>query len=263
LQQSGYLKRNAEDFPFECAGQCSVQAEISCAFTRNIRGWQFAYRDFLRYGLSRKTKGKFLTRRREMMQRTALLSVYHKEGIVDFASALVGLGWNLLASGGTAKAITKAGLDVVDVADLVGEPILGHKVVTLSREIHAALLADDTPPESAELNRIGVSRIDLVCVDLYPLEDELRNPEMTPESVREKTDIGGPAMLRSAAKGRRIVISDPDDRARVIQWLRAGEPGRDLFLLRLAAKAEQRVAEYVRASADHLNGILLTMTSCG
>jgi len=78
-----------------------------------------------------------------MAQLTALLSVYDKKGIVEFARQLVDLGFDLLASGGTAKALASAGLQVKDVATIVGEPILGHRVVTLSREIHAALLATD------------------------------------------------------------------------------------------------------------------------
>src|SRR6266576_3874409 len=107
-----------------------------------------------------------------MKQRNALLSVYHKDGIVDFARNLVNLGWNIYASGGTAAALTKAGVPVIDVASLVGGgPILGHRVVTLSRELHAGLLSQDNKEDLAELKHLGVPVIDLVCVDLYPLAE--------------------------------------------------------------------------------------------
>jgi phosphoribosylaminoimidazolecarboxamide formyltransferase/IMP cyclohydrolase len=187
-----------------------------------------------------------------MDKKIALLSVFEKEGIVEFAQALVALGWNLIASGGTAKKLVSAGLAVRDVAELVGGgAILGHRVVTLSREVHAGLLARDIPEDLAELERLGIPWIDLVCVDLYPLEQEIAKPESTPESVTKMTDIGGPTMLRSAAKGKRIVICDPADRMRVIEWLQAGRPDEKVFRQDLAAKAEITVAEYALASARY------------
>jgi phosphoribosylaminoimidazolecarboxamide formyltransferase/IMP cyclohydrolase len=182
----------------------------------------------------------------------ALLSVYDKTGIVDFARELVVLGWDILASGGTARALAEAGVAARDVSDVVGgEAILGHRVVTLSREIHAALLARDTPEDNTELARLRVPRIDLVCVDLYPLEKEISAPGTTLASVIEKTDIGGPALLRSAAKGKRIVLSDSADRERVIRWLKGGCAEKGKFLGELAAKAEKTVASYCLASAHY------------
>lgn len=181
---------------------------------------------------------------------TALLSVYSKEGIVDFARQLVELGWNIIASGGTAKTLTKAGIQVRDVADLVGGgPILGHRVVTLSREVHAGLLSRDSVDDLQEMERLGLPRIDMACVDLYPLQAEIGNPSSTRESVIEQTDIGGPTMLRSAAKGQRIVICDPADRQKVIDWLKAGQPSKEKFVQELAAKAEVVIADYCLASA--------------
>ena len=145
--------------------------------------------------------------------RTALISVFDKTGIEEFAKELVSLGWNIYSSGGTAKALSSAGIPVTDVGTLVGEPILGHRVVTLSREIHAGLLARaDVPEDLEELDKLGVPLFDLVCVDLYPLAAEIAKRDATPESVIEKTDIGGPTMLRSAAKSRRIVISQAQQR---------------------------------------------------
>lgn len=185
---------------------------------------------------------------------TALLSVYEKAGIVEFAEGLVALGWRILASGGTAAALTKAGVPVTDVAGMVGGgAILGHKVVTLSREVHAGLLAD-LEKDRDEMQQLGLPYIHLVCVDLYPLQAEIANPEATPASVIAKTDIGGPTMLRSAAKGRRVVVCDPADRPRVLAWLREGRPNNDVFVTALCAKAEYVVADYCLASAGYHGG---------
>lgn len=186
-------------------------------------------------------------------EQNALLSVYDKTGIESFAEGLVELDWTLYSSGGTAKRLEEAGIPVRDVKDLVGgAAILGHKVVTLSREIHGALLADDSEEDAADLKREGIPRIDLVCVDMYPLGDELANPEATPETVRLKTDVGGPTMLHSAAKGRRITLSSASQRQPVLEWLRQGQPDRDRYVLELAAAAEMAAAEHVMASAQYL-----------
>ncbi len=185
--------------------------------------------------------------------KTALISVYHKDGITDFALELTKLGFTIYASGGTAKHLKNTGIKVLDVATLVGgEAILGHRVVTLSREVHAGLLARyDVPEDMAELERLNIPCIDLVCVDLYPLEQKIAKPDSTESSVIEMTDIGGPTMIRSAAKGCRVIICDPTDRQPVIEWLKSngqkdpGLPGR------LCAKAEFVVANYCMASATY------------
>ena len=189
-------------------------------------------------------------------QKNALLSVYNKDGIVDFARELIELGWTIYASGGTARAIMDAGLEVKDVADLVGgSAILGHKVVTLSREIHAGLMADLTDQsEVKELEDLDIPPIHLVAVDFYPLEEEIEKPGASIESVREKTDIGGPTMLRSAAKGQRIVLSRGDQRGPVIEWLKQGEPDRNHFIAHLVATAEYECARYIGISAQYLGG---------
>lgn len=191
----------------------------------------------------------------------ALISVYDKTGIEEFARGLADLGWQLYASGGTAKAIAATGLQVKDVADLIGgEAILGHRVVTLSREIAAGLLADKSNPDDvAEMKKLGLPIIDLVCVDMYPLEEAIAGAGAAQGSgsvkdVIEKTDIGGPTMLRAAAKGRRIVLSHADQRAEVLQWLKAGKPDEAEFLEKLAARAEYEVARYGLALAKHLGG---------
>lgn len=189
------------------------------------------------------------------MNPTALISVYDKTGIVEFARELVALGWSILSSGGTAKALREAGIEVRDVAELVGGgAILGHRVVTLSREVHAGLLARHTPEDEAEMAKLGIPYIELVCVDMYPLEAEIARPGATCESVIDKTDIGGPTMLSSGAKGRRIVICEAKDRMRVIAWLKEGRPNEAAFINELAAKAYGVVAKYRLASARYHSG---------
>lgn len=186
----------------------------------------------------------------------ALLSVYDKTGIEDFAKGLADLGWSLYASGGTAKAIAAAGLDVKDVSELVGgEAILGHRVVTLSREISAGLLADKgSEADMAEMAKLKLPIIDLVCVDMYPLEEAITKPGAAKQDVIEKTDIGGPTMLRAAAKGRRIVLSHAEQRQPVLEWLKAGKPEEAEFLEKLSARAEYEVARYGLTLARHLGG---------
>ncbi len=188
---------------------------------------------------------------------------------MEFAEELVNLGFKIIASGGTAKELSAGGIEVTDVATMVGGgPILGHRVVTLSREIHAGLLARDTKEDRSELERLKIPWIDLVYVDLYPLQSAIEevtsaSKELPPtpslekrgsEAILEKTDIGGPTMLRSAAKGRRIVIADTADRFKVIEWLKFGEPDKENFISSLAAKAEMVVANYALASARYHSG---------
>jgi phosphoribosylaminoimidazolecarboxamide formyltransferase / IMP cyclohydrolase len=183
-------------------------------------------------------------------ERHALISVANKDGLPDFARALNLFGFTLWGSRGTVGALSKENIPAHDVSELVGgDPILGHRVVTLSREIHAGLLARKTVPEDmAQLEKLGIPCFDIVCVDFYPLGKEIAREGSTKESVIEQTDIGGPTMIRSAVKGERIVICDAIDRQSVIDWLLAGEPDNGLRE-HLAAKGEFVVAEYVMTSA--------------
>lgn len=185
---------------------------------------------------------------------TALISVFNKDGIVPFAETLVNLGWGIISSGGTAKVLAEAGVPVKDVADISGLPaVLGHRIVTLVPQIHGGLLA--TEEMRPELDELGYPWIDLCCVDFYPLQEAVDDPQATTASVIEKTDIGGPTMVRSAAKGGRIVIVDTEDRQRVLTWMKAGKPDPDAFKLALAAKAEGIVADYCLTAANfHSNG---------
>lgn len=190
---------------------------------------------------------------------TILFSVYEKAGLEGIAAKFVEWGWDLLASGGTAKYLKERDFHVQDVADLVGGgPILGHRVVTISRELHAGLLAQDNEADRAELESLGIPFIDAVYVTLYPLAEELRNPAATLESVTEKTDIGGPTMLRSAAKGRRLVASNSQDMASIVEDLaqRNGKPDFDPEQRRdLARRAEWTVATYCLASTAALENV--------
>ncbi len=181
---------------------------------------------------------------------TALISVYSKSRIVDFARELVDMGWDLLASGGTAKTLLEAGLSVRDVASIVGGgPILGHRVVTLSREVAAGLLAKDNTEDRAELERLNIPWIDLVYVNLYPLREEILRSDATEESVLELTDVGGPTLLSEAAKGRRIVIGNLKDCQTVLDWLKSGRPNEKETLRLLGVHANWLVAQYSLWSA--------------
>lgn len=184
---------------------------------------------------------------------TALLSVYDKTGIVGFAQQLYYWGWDIIASGGTAQTVSAATIPVRDVGELVGGGfLLGHRVVTLSREVHAGLLAKDTTHDRDELERLGVPFIDLLYVNLYPLRQEIRKKTATLESITEMTDIGGPALLRSAAKGRRLILCGPDDVQPVYSHLTRnnGQPGPDETLRReMAFRAELTAASYALLSA--------------
>jgi phosphoribosylaminoimidazolecarboxamide formyltransferase/IMP cyclohydrolase len=149
----------------------------------------------------------------------ALLSVYDKTGVVDLARRLHDLGWALVSSGGTARVLADAGLPVTDVAEMTGTPaILGHRVVTLHPKVHGALLADpDDPAHVDDMAAHGIEPIDLVVVNLYPFTDQ---PGI------EMIDVGGPAMVRAAAKNHAHVgvVVDPLDYESVLDELaRAGE----------------------------------------
>ncbi|MBA3579788.1 MAG: bifunctional phosphoribosylaminoimidazolecarboxamide formyltransferase/IMP cyclohydrolase [Gemmatimonadaceae bacterium] len=153
----------------------------------------------------------------------ALLSVSDKNGLVDFAKGLVELGWELISTGGTAKALRGAGLAVRDVSDVTGFPeMLDGRVKTLHPGVHGGLLARrDLPDHMAAISEAGITPIDLVAVNLYPFADTIRKQGVTPEEAIEQIDIGGPSMLRSAAKNFAAVtvIVDPGDYERVLAGL--------------------------------------------
>jgi phosphoribosylaminoimidazolecarboxamide formyltransferase / IMP cyclohydrolase len=169
----------------------------------------------------------------------ALLSVYDKTGITDLARQLVGLGWDILSSGGTAAVLAEAGIPVTDVADLTGSPpMLGHRVVTLHPKVHGGILADrDDPEHVADMARHGIEGIDLVVSNLYPFSSD---PSI------ELIDIGGPAMVRAAAKNHAHVgvIVDPADYAPVLAELSEKGGLSDTTRRRLARDAFEATAAY-------------------
>lgn len=144
----------------------------------------------------------------------ALISVSDKTGIVEFAEKLHQLGIEILSTGGTASLLRTAGIPVVSVSDYTGFPeIMDGRVKTLQPKIHGGLLAVlDNPEHQAQMNEHEISSIDLLVVNLYPFEKTLANPTATPEEIIENIDIGGPAMVRAAAKNYRwtAVVVNPD-----------------------------------------------------
>lgn len=177
----------------------------------------------------------------------ALLSVSDKTGLVEFAQALTKLGWSLVSTGGTAKALRAGGLEVKDVSELTGFPeMLDGRVKTLHPKVHGGLLAKrDDVGHMKVIAEHGISPIDLVVVNLYPFEATAARQGVTPGEVIENIDIGGPSMLRSAAKNFQsvTVIVDPADYARVLATLEANDDDLELRRL-LAEKVFAHTAEY-------------------
>ena len=178
---------------------------------------------------------------------TALLSVSDKSGLVDFARALVAAGWDLVSTGGTSRALRDAGLTVRDVSDVTQFPeMLDGRVKTLHPAVHGGLLARrDLPEHMAAIAEHKISPIDLVCVNLYPFRETAAKPGVHPEEVIENIDIGGPSMLRSAAKNFAAVwvVVDPADYAPVLTAIASGDDDPTLRR-RLAEKVYAHTAAY-------------------
>jgi len=159
--------------------------------------------------------------------RRALVSVSDKTGLADFARGLAELGVEILSTGGTATALREAGLEVTDVSEFTGqEEILGGRVKTLHPRLHAALLARRSEPEHmATLEREGIEPIDLVCVNLYPFEQTVAGHEVAPQEAIENIDIGGPTMIRAAAKNHEgvAVVVKPESYDAVLAELEESE----------------------------------------
>ncbi len=193
----------------------------------------------------------------------ALISVYDKTNVVEFARDLVGLGWDLVASGGTEALLRGAGLSVTPVEQLTGIPeMLGGRVKTLHPAIHAGILARSTPEDIEDLNRNGYAPIKLVVCNLYPFQETVSKQGVSLQDAIEQIDIGGVTLLRAAAKNFFHVacVSDPADYNRVIASLRAtGDT--DLALRRdLAVKAFAHTRDYDTAIHAFLaRGTMATM----
>ena len=187
----------------------------------------------------------------------ALLSVSDKTGLADFARRLAGAGWELISTGGTHRALCDAGIPVRQVSDVTAFPeILDGRVKTLHPAIHGGILARRAnPSQMAELAQRGIAPIDAVVVNLYPFADTIARAGATLDDALENIDIGGPTLLRAAAKNfpSVAVITDPADYGWVGDALTAGPAGLPLARRRqLAAKAFQHVAAYDAVVANYL-----------
>lgn len=189
------------------------------------------------------------------MIKRALLSVSDKTGIVDFAKGLVDLGYELISTGGTEKALSEAGLQVLSVSQLTGFPeCLDGRLKTLHPVVHGGLLAmRDDPKHMAQLEELGINTIDIAVINLYPFRQTVSKPGVTLEDAIENIDIGGPAMLRAAAKNWKdvIVVTDPADYSPVLEALANGTADRAMKF-RLSAKVFEHTANYDAMIAQYL-----------
>ncbi len=189
----------------------------------------------------------------------ALISVSDKTGVVDFARSLHALGIKLLSTGGTAKLLAAEGLPVTEVAEVTGFPeMLDGRVKTLHPRVHGGLLARrDVPEHMAALKEHDIDTIDLLVVNLYPFEATVAKPGCTLEDAIENIDIGGPAMVRSAAKNWKdvAVLTDASQYATVLGELKAGKLT-DKTKFALSVAAFNRIANYDAAISNYLSGIL-------
>ncbi len=187
----------------------------------------------------------------------ALISVHDKTGVVDFARGLDALGVELVSTGGTARLLRESGLSVRDVAEVTGFPeMLDGRVKTLHPRVHGGILARrDVPAHLAALGEHGIPAIDLVAVTLYPFEATVARPGVPLGEAIEQIDVGGPSMIRGAAKNHAhvVVVTDPAQYRDVLEELRRGEGAVSAETrFRLAAEAFRRTAQYDAAIAAYL-----------
>jgi len=187
----------------------------------------------------------------------AIIAPYDKTGAVTLARELIELGWEIYSTSGSQRHLSEAGLTVRGISELTGFPeILDGRVKTLHPAVHGGLLARrDRPEHLRELEEHGLATIDLAAVNLYPFVETVARPSVTLEDALEQIDIGGPAMLRAAAKNFPHVLPlvDPEDYAPTLVALRSGAVPLE-ERRRLAAKAFQHVASYDTAIATYLRG---------
>ena len=178
----------------------------------------------------------------------ALVSVSDKTGLVGFVSSLKSLGWEIIATGGTMKLLRESGIDVINISDVTGFPeICDGRVKTLHPKVHGGLLARrDDESHLKALKENGLEFIDMVCVNLYPFRQTIAKEGVTMEDAIENIDIGGPSMLRSAAKNYRdvTVVCDPADYDKIIEEIKANGNTTPDTRLKLSAKAYTHTAEY-------------------
>ncbi len=190
-------------------------------------------------------------------RKRAIVSVYDKHGVVELCRFLQDQGWEIISTGGTSAALKAAGVAVVDLADVTGFPeMLEGRVKTLHPRVHAGILARPTDEHLATLEKHGISPVDLVVVNLYPFAATIARPGVTVEEAIEMIDIGGPTMLRAAAKNheRVTVVCDPADYADLIRQLRAGELSA-AARWNYAKKVFAHTAEYDATVRDWMSGV--------
>lgn len=186
----------------------------------------------------------------------ALISVSDKTGVVEFAKGLRALGWEVIATGGTMKLLRESGVEVINISDVTGFPeICDGRVKTLHPKVHGGLLARRDDPEHLKaLKENDIEFIDLVCVNLYPFRQTIAKPDVKMEDAIENIDIGGPSMLRSAAKNWAdvTVVCDPTDYEQVLAEIKAGGNTEKATRLKLSAKAYTHTAEYDAMIATYM-----------
>ncbi len=190
------------------------------------------------------------------IHRRALVSVSDKTGLVPFVQGLVALGWEIVATGGTQKLLEDSGIKTIGISEVTGFPeILDGRVKTLHPKVHGGILARrDLPAHMQTLAEQGIETIDLVCVNLYPFRQTIAREGVTMADAIENIDIGGPSMVRSAAKNWRdvTIICDPADYGTVLDELKANGCTSDETRLRLSAKAYTHTAEYDMCIAGYM-----------
>jgi phosphoribosylaminoimidazolecarboxamide formyltransferase/IMP cyclohydrolase len=189
-----------------------------------------------------------------MNRKRAILSVYDKRGLIELAQGLDKLGWELVASGGTARLLREHGLPVLDVAEVTGAPeMIGGRVKTLHPSIHAGILAQPTPADLAEIASHNIVPIDLVVCNLYPFKHTIAQPNITLADAVEQIDIGGVTLLRAAAKNfaRVTVGCDPADYQSMLTHLQQDGVSAEMRRT-LAIKAFAHTRDYDTAITDYL-----------
>ena len=189
-----------------------------------------------------------------MAKQKAIISVYDKSGVVEFAQALIGLGFEILSTGGTARELSNAGVPVTLVSSAGFPEILGGRVKTLHPVIHAGILARPTREHEEELRLHGIDPISLVAVNLYPFKKTIEKPDVTIGEAVENIDIGGPTMVRAAAKNfeRVTVVTDPGRYSEIIAELRSKGEVSKTMRAKLAEEAFRHTAGYDAAIAGIL-----------
>ena len=186
----------------------------------------------------------------------ALVSVSDKTGVVEFAQQLRSLGWEIIATGGTMKLLRDSGVEVINISDVTGFPeICDGRVKTLHPKVHGGLLARrDDESHLAALKENSIEFIDMVCVNLYPFRQTIAKPDVTMEDAIENIDIGGPSMLRSAAKNYKdvTVVCNPENYAKIIEEIKANGNTTVETRLQLSAEAYTHTAQYDSMIATYM-----------